>query len=174
MEGGRPRDSGSWHRTGWGVGLRGLAHQEVCVILTGLASQTPPHRDSGRLGDGGCCVSGSWIICFIFPCPQDPAWGPVDLGELFQRHTLLPLPGASHAGFEIPSGLQPVSERGLFSQLCCSLPDSRSLPKGKAFVSSVVKWSMAVERLVTSSLARLSYITQNSFSWVFSVKVDHE
>lgn len=169
------------------MGLRGLAHQEVCVILTGLASQTPPHRDSGRLGDGGCCVSGSWIICFIFLCPQDPAWGPVDLGELFQRHTLLPLPGASHdsfrskhapegthPGFEIPSGLQPVSERGLFSQLCCSLPDSRSLPKGKASVSSVVTWSMAVERLVTSSLARLSYITQNSLSWVFSVKVGHE
>lgn len=170
------------------MGLRGLAHQEVCVILTGLASQTPPHRDSGRLGDGGCCVSGSWTVCFTFPCPQDPAWGPVDLGELFQRHTLLPLPGASHdsfrskhapegthPGFEIPSGLQPVSERGLLGQLLLQPPRLQVSPKRESlrFLSSEAE-TMAVERLVTSSLARLSYITQNSFSWVFSVKVGHE
>lgn len=64
------------------VGLRDLAHQEVCVILTGLASQTPPLRDSGRLRDRGCCVSGSWTNCLLphSPASQDPAWGPMVVG----------------------------------------------------------------------------------------------
>lgn len=41
---------------GVGVGLRGLAHEEVCVILTGWASQTPPHKGQQEVDRRVLCI----------------------------------------------------------------------------------------------------------------------
>lgn len=41
---------------GMGVGQRGLAHEEVCVILTGRASQTPPHKGQQEVDWRVLCI----------------------------------------------------------------------------------------------------------------------
>lgn len=61
---------------GVGVGRRGLAHEEVCVILTGRASQTPPHKGQQEVDGRVLCI---WeldrlTVSHLFSCLPGPSY----------------------------------------------------------------------------------------------------
>lgn len=60
--------------------------QKVCGVLTGWASQTPPHRGSRRLAEGR--EAGGTVCASVSPTSQDPALGCNSQGKLLQRHIL--------------------------------------------------------------------------------------